>query len=40
MKPILIVQEGDKNEYKQRDRKKSVGYENNPCSTMGSWNVK
>ena len=25
---------------KQRDRKKSARCEDNPCSAMGSWNVK
>jgi hypothetical protein len=29
-----------RNEQKQRNRKKSAGCEDNPCSSMGSWNVK
>jgi hypothetical protein len=48
MKPIHIVQKGDKNEYDKRkypwDKpsgcKQSAGCEDNPGSALGGWNVK
>jgi hypothetical protein len=41
MKIIDINQKKEiKNEHEQRDRKKSARCEDNPCSAMGSWNVK